>query len=69
MGGQHLGGLLSHLADTEAVDQAAKVVGLGFLNSPNQVLCRLGAHAVQLCNICCVETVKVSGIADKSTVH
>ena len=67
--GDGAGGLLPHLPDAQAVQQAAQVVGLGVLNGPDQVLRRFLPHAVQLRNVCGVEAVKVCRIPDQAAVH
>ncbi|CAN4048862.1 Sigma-70 family RNA polymerase sigma factor, partial [Dysosmobacter welbionis] len=68
VGGEGLGGLLPHLPDAQAVQQAAQVVGLGVLNGPDQVLRGLLPHPVQLGHVRGVEAVQVRGVGDQPGV-
>ena len=68
MGGEGLGGLLPHLPDAQAVQQAAQVVGLGVLNGLDQVLRGLLPHPVQLGHVRGVEAVQVRGVGDQPGV-
>ena len=69
MSGKHLGSLLSHLTDAQAVDQFGKIVFLGTLNRLHQIFRGLLTHPLQIDKLCGRKAVKVRHISDQAGIH
>ena len=68
---QDLRGLLTHLPNTQAVDELCQIIGLGFFNGTDQVFSRFHLDSVQICikNSLNCQVIKISNILNQMVFY